>query len=327
MPSARALEEHRSSGHIPYRHWCRFCIARRGLEDQHRPAAEESSIELDYFFITAGDVKRKAELEYEKSAAGDEAFQEDIRTGKLIKCFIMRCTSAKIIFGHCIPYKGAGEDQYVASLVVKNVEWLGHMRLILKAHNEPALRTLVEQSLEEIRIKVRGVAQISIEHPSRYDSQSNGGVETDVRILQGQFRTLKLFLEARIGKVIPTNHALVPWLLEYAALLLAVRCVGSGGKTDWCRARGRNFGCSGLNFAELVLYKLPAKGPMHDPDGNMGAQWAEAVPLWLQQIFEHLHRAHRRRHHYGPHDAQTTGERAMVCGSSCQLASHSMVDL
>ena len=234
---------------------------------------------MDYFFITAGDVKRKAELEYEKSAAGDEAFQEDIRTGKLIKCFIMRCTGAKIIFGHCVPCKGAGEDQYVASLVVKNVEWLGHTRLILKADNEPALRILVEQSLEEIRIKVRGVAQISTEHPPRYDSQSNGGVETGVRILRSQFRTLKLCLEARIGKVIPTNHALVPWLLEYAALLLAVRCVGSGGKTDCCRARGRNFGCSGLNFAELVLYKLPAKGPMHDPDGNMGAQWAEAVFL------------------------------------------------
>ena len=71
----------------------------------------------------------------------------------------------------------------------------------------------------------------------------------------------------------------MPWLLEYAALLLAVRYVGSDGKTAWCRARGRNFGCSGLNFAELVLYKLPAKGPMHDPDGNMGARWAEAVFL------------------------------------------------
>ena len=43
--------------------------------------------------------------------------------------------------------------------------------------------------------------------------------------------------------------------------------------------RGRNFNCSGLNFAELVLYKLPAKGPMHDPDGNMGSQWAEGVFL------------------------------------------------
>ena len=255
-PSAKAMEEHRSGGHIPFRDWCRFCIKGRGLEDQHRPAIEESSIPvvgLDYFFITAGDIKRKAELQYEKSAAGDESFQQDIRNGKVIKCLIVRCSNTNVIFGHCIPYKGAGEYQYVASLVVQAVEWLGHTRLILKADNEPALHTLVEQSLEEIRIKVRGVIQIYTEHPPKYDSQSNGGVETGVRILRGQFRTLKLCLEAWIGKVIPTNHALVPWLLEYAALLLAVRYVGSDGKTAWCRARGRNFSCSGLNFAELVL--------------------------------------------------------------------------
>ena len=89
VASAKAVEEHRSSDYIPYRAWCRFCIAGRGLEDQHRPAAAEFSIPmvgLDYFFVTAGDVKRKAELEYKKSAASDEAFQEDIRTGKLIKC-------------------------------------------------------------------------------------------------------------------------------------------------------------------------------------------------------------------------------------------------
>ena len=49
-------------------------------------------IGLDYLFIMAGDVKRKAELEYGKNAAGDEAFQEDIRTGKVTKCFIMRCS-------------------------------------------------------------------------------------------------------------------------------------------------------------------------------------------------------------------------------------------
>ena len=60
-----------------------------------------------YVFITAGDVKRKAELEFEKNASGDEVFQEDIRIGKLVKCFIMRCTSEKAIFGHCVPYKGA----------------------------------------------------------------------------------------------------------------------------------------------------------------------------------------------------------------------------
>ena len=256
--------------------------------------------------VTAGDFdfKRKAELDYDKNAAGDEAFQADIRAGKVVKCFIVRCTSTKIIFGHCIPYKGAGEDQYVANLVVQAVEWLGHTRLILKTDNEPALHILVEQSLEEIRIKVRGVAQVSIEHSPRYDSQSNGGVEAGVRILRGHFRTLKLCLEARIGKVIPTNHALIPWLLEYTAMMLAATYVGTDGKTAWCRARGRNFKCSNLNFAELGALQAPGQGP------HAQSRWQHGLPVGrgsvprLQPVFEHVHCAQRRGCHHGPDRAQ-----------------------
>ena len=43
-PSAKAKEEHRSAGHIPFRDWCKFCIEGRGLEDQHRLSAKESSV-------------------------------------------------------------------------------------------------------------------------------------------------------------------------------------------------------------------------------------------------------------------------------------------
>ena len=280
-PSTKAFEEHREKGHIPHRDWCKFCIEGRGLTRQHRPG-EPSVIPvvgLDYFYISAGGVQCRRELAQEEIADGEAAIQKERLEGSLVKCLLMRCFSSKALFAHCIPYKGTGEDQYVATVVTKNVEWLGHTRLILKCDNEPSLKALVEQSLEEIRIKVKGITQISVEHPPRYESQSNGGIETGVRIIRGQFRTLKLCLEARLGKIVPVNHALIPWLLEYTALLITVRYVGTDGRTAWCRARGRNFRMDSMNFAELILYKLPMKGPLHDPDGNMGAQWAEAIFL------------------------------------------------
>ena len=31
--AAKAMKEHRRSGHIPFRDWCRFCIKGRGLDD------------------------------------------------------------------------------------------------------------------------------------------------------------------------------------------------------------------------------------------------------------------------------------------------------
>ena len=43
--------------------------------------------------------------------------------------------------------------------------------------------------------------------------------------------------------------------------------------------RGRAFNQRILGFGETVLYKLPGKGPLHQPDGNMGTQWLEAIFL------------------------------------------------
>ena len=85
---------------------------------------------------------------------------------------------------------------------------------------------LIKRSLEDIRVTVGNVAQVTMEHPPTYDYKSNGGIETGVRIIRGQFRTFKLCLESRIGKRIPIDHAIIIWLLEYTAMLINVKYVG-----------------------------------------------------------------------------------------------------
>ena len=65
-----------------------------------------------------------------------------------------------------------------------------------------------------------------------------------------------------------------------------------------------------------MLYKLPAKGPIHNPDGNMGSQWAQGVFLgyslssntYIVHNAEGVTTARTVR-------AQAACERAMVCGS------------
>ena len=166
-----------------------------------------------------------------------------------------------MIFAHVVPYKGAGEDAYVSGLVVSDIEWIGHKKLIIKSDNEPALRTLIVSSLERARVQCDAVDTISQEHPAKYDSQSNGGVEVGVQILRGLFRTLKLCLEARVDKYLPVDHALISWLVEHAALIINVRVKGSDGLTAWARVRGRAFNQRLMASGEKVLYKLPMKGP------------------------------------------------------------------
>ena len=91
-------------------------------------------------------------------------------------------------------------------------------------------------------------------------------------ILRGLFRTLKLCLEARLGKFIPIGHASIPWLLQHTCLLMNVAKRGSDGLTAWARARGRAFRQKTLGFGETVMFKLLTKGPRGQPDGNMGAR-------------------------------------------------------
>ena len=49
------------------------------------------------------------------------------------------------------------------------------------------------------------------------------------------------------------------------------------GLTSWARVKGRAFNQKLVGFAEVVLYKLPTKGPQSEPDGNMGAKWKEGI--------------------------------------------------
>ena len=45
----------------------------------------------------------------------------------------LRCSKTKAVFAHVVPCKGVDEDEYVSSIVVKDLEWVGHMAMILKA--------------------------------------------------------------------------------------------------------------------------------------------------------------------------------------------------
>ena len=98
------------------------------------------------------------------------------------------------------------------------------------------------------------MVNVQTESPVEYDSQSNGAIEVGIKIVRGMFRTLKLCLEARLGKYVPVNHALVPWLLEHTCILLNAKSRGPDVLTSWERIKGRLFGQPVLGFAEYVLY-------------------------------------------------------------------------
>ena len=70
-------------------------------------------------------------------------------------------------------------------------------------------------------------------------SKSNGIVERGIQSIEQQVRVLKSALEERWKLKIPSKHAVVTWIVEYAAFLLNRFEVGRDGKTSYERSKGK----------------------------------------------------------------------------------------
>lgn len=282
QPSAADVADHRVT-HMPHRSWCRQCVAGRGLGEQRwRHSGRRHDIPrvgTGYWYITSGgDLNRRQELgeQYPLNTDGDAKLETDGTKLKIMKCIAIRCHESDAVFAHAILVKGRGEDNFVANFVKTDVEFMGHVKLILKSDNAPAFLAFGQAALLNIRCDViageSNVESVSSEHSAEHDSQSNGGTGFGLRVVRGVFRTVKFCLEERLGMHIPPTHPLMTWLVEHAALLFNAKQVGEDGKATRSRLRGRDFGQTLIGFGEGVLYKQPPKGPQHDVHGNIGAR-------------------------------------------------------
>ena len=84
---------------------------------------------------------------------------------------------------------------------------------------------------------------------------SNGVIEGGIHAVEQMVRVLKGALEARWEVGIPTLHAIIPWMAEYAALLLNRFEVGRDGKTSYERSKGKKANALGLDLGEAVLWR------------------------------------------------------------------------
>ena len=148
--------------------------------------------------------------------------------GEVVKCLLIRCFKSKNIFAHVVPQKGDDEDHYCAKLAAGDIEWLGHTKIIIKMDNERSIVALKHRVAKHLK-EWKSLENVQTESPAAYESQSDGGIEVGVKIVRGQFRTLKLCLEQRLGKYVPVDHALMPWLLEHTCIVLNAKSRGRTG--------------------------------------------------------------------------------------------------
>ena len=98
-------------------------------------------------------------------------------------------------------------------------------------------------------------------------------MENAVKIWQAQLRTIKHFVESKIGKRIEPGGALFSWLIPFCADIINKFKVGTDGRTAYERITSHTCKVAQVGFGEVVDFKLETdKGNRHkaDTEFNVG---------------------------------------------------------
>ena len=148
------------------------------------------------------------------------------------------------ILASVVPLKGASHE-FPAKRMCAFLKELGldHRDVVFKSDQEAALG----EFLQEV-VKRRSDARTFVEQSPVASSACNGVIERGNLSVEGQVRVLKDAFEARLGKKVPSDHAALAWLVEFAAVLINRSEVGHDGKTPYERLRRKPSKLLGLEF-------------------------------------------------------------------------------
>ena len=170
-----------------------------------------------------------------------------------------------------VPKKGGSVD-FVAKRVMAFLDELGlsHCPVTFKTDQEPSIIDLVNK-LKSLRVGII----THIENSQVGASASNGVMERGCQALEGMIRVLKDALETRWDRKIDSNHHIVSWIIEYAAVLLNRYEVGHDGKIGHERSRGKPSRMLGIEFGEKLMFRrIP-----------IGRRLAKMESLWEVGIY------------------------------------------
>ena len=178
-PTPEMIAAHEVS-HLPYRSWCRACVAGRGRAFQHKASTHESTVpvvSMDYLYFN------------------------ERADGSGLPTVVLRDRHSKAIFSHLLPCKGTTGSTHPERAILKDLNFLGYKKLVLKNDQEPAIKALA------VAVRNGFSGEIVPEESPKGDAhgQSNGEAERSVQTIQGMVRTLKAGLEEKGITIEPTS--------------------------------------------------------------------------------------------------------------------------
>ena len=247
-PTKADLDEHLPL-HAEYRDWCEHCVAGKGEAAQHRQHMGEKdelgpTIDVDYAFMKPEDTDEDmcpVVVAYDGPQYGMWVMETDQKGP----------TDASVTF-----LNGKLEESGYDGV-----------KITMKSDQEDSIKSLKKA------VAVRRRAETAmIESPVR-DSKSNGRVERAIKTWQSQFRTLRHFLESRLGEKCPKDCPLTSWLATYAAEVRNRYTVQKNGRTNYEMVTSHRCNQQVCGFGEKVMFRVTPEKTGHnklDTDWSTG---------------------------------------------------------
>lgn len=149
--------------------------------------------------------------------------------------------------------------------VSKWIAGLGYRKVIINSDQEPAMLDLQEESrrriVEERRKLVKDIestlSEIVLENPPVGEFESNGAIQSILKQVQGQIRTLRLAFEGKIVRKLKGDDDAGPRFIEYAADTFNRFKVGEDGLTTFKGLKGREPNLPIVACAEKIMSHVP----------------------------------------------------------------------
>ena len=251
QPSKREVEEHELT-HVLFRNWCVHCQRGKAANTGHRRSKEEDEdrhghpiISIDYMYMEA-DYRDKGKEAYAKAVEGKSPI------------LVMCDSRSRAVFAHDVGQKGGPGS--TIERIEENLKNLGYasIPIVIKGDQEPSIVAMQDQVAQG-----RRQGATIVENSPVGESSANGHVERSIRSVQGQLRTIKDNVEAKMGRKIRRDSNIFRWMIEWAAATLTRYRINSNGKTSYAMIKGRQPKTAIAGFGEKVLY-MPMKGSKID---------------------------------------------------------------
>ena len=238
-PSAETRRRHEAAGHIPYRPWCRACVAGRKPNWAHHSSEP-------------GQVKIRG-----PEVHGDYCFFRDDKGSQSVPTLVLKDRDTLSIAAHVIPFRG-GDHEWGVQQACRDIRrWGIRGSLTLRCDQENALTDFFNEVAKR-RHDDRN-ARTVIEHNPVGDSQKNGFIESGCKAIEGVVRSIKFGLEERIQEKVKADTPAFAWLVEHAADMICKFQTGVDGKTLYERLRKKAWEGEIVEFGARVHHRAPGK--------------------------------------------------------------------